>query len=70
MNVSERAVDRAKVVTEHGTSELQEAVKDGTVTLTDAAKIAHEPAIVQNRAVSDVKSGRAETASAAAKPKG
>jgi hypothetical protein len=66
MNVSPRSVDRARAVLEHGTSELQEAVRSGSVSVSDAAKVATQPPGVQNRAVKDVQAGKASTASEAA----
>jgi hypothetical protein len=65
LNVSPRSVDRAKVVTENGTPALQDAVKDGTVSLHDAAKVAAEPPEVQDEAVKQVKDGKVRTAAAA-----
>jgi hypothetical protein len=70
MNVSPRAVDRAKAVTERGTPILQDAVKDGTVSLTDAAKVADELPAIQNQAVEQVRVGNATSASEAAKSNG
>jgi hypothetical protein len=67
MNVSERAVDRARAVADRGTKRLQEAVRDGTLTLTDAAKVASEVPRVQDAAIAAVQAGRAKTASRAAK---
>lgn len=66
VGVSESLIEKAKVVKEQGTPELQQAVKDKTVTVTDAAKVAQQPKPVQNKAVDAVKSGEAKTASAAA----
>jgi hypothetical protein len=66
MNVSPRAVAHAKVVIEQGTPQLQEAVKDRTLSVSDAAQVAREPATVQDQAVSDVRAGKAKTARAAA----
>ena len=65
MKVSPDAVQRAKAVIEHGTPELQAAVLDGTVSVTDAAKVANEATEVQNQAVAKVRAGDAKTAAAA-----
>lgn len=62
MNVSPRTVDRAKVVLEKGSHALQQAVIDDDISVADAADIAGEPVAVQNKAVDDVKNGRAKTA--------
>lgn len=62
LNVSEGAVDRAKKVTDKGTKSLQNAVNDGTLTLSDAAAVAGEPAKVQNEAVKKVRKKRTKTA--------
>ena len=51
LNVSEKAVERAKAVVQHGTEALQHAVEDGTVTVTDAARVAKETPEIQNAAV-------------------
>ncbi len=67
LDVSERNVDRALEVLEHGTPKLQAAVKSGTVSVSDAAEIVDEPAKVQNKAVKDVAQGKAPTAQAAVK---
>lgn len=64
--VSERTVrDASKVLTE-GTEELQEGVRNGTISVSDAAKIVDQPPAKQRAAVKKVKSGKAKTASAAA----
>ncbi len=65
LNVAARTVTNAKKVIEEGTPTLQAAVLDGTVTVTDAAKITAEPPTVQNKAVEDVKTGKAPTATKA-----
>ncbi len=64
-DVPEAAVDRAKTVLAKGTAELQAAVKDETITVSDAAKVATEPPEVQREAVEAVKSGKAKSAKAA-----
>jgi len=66
LNVSERNLKRAKTVLEEGTPTLQAAVSDGTVSVSDAARIVSQPAKVQNRAVKDVQQGKAPTATASA----
>jgi hypothetical protein len=65
LNVSGRSVARAKTVTDEGTPELQAAVIDGTVSLSDAATVAHEPPEIQNHAVDAVRNGQATTATKA-----
>jgi len=69
VGVTEAAAERAKAVVTKGTPELQQAVSDGTVTLSDAASIVSEPPAVQQQAVEDVKVGSATTASQAVKAK-
>ncbi len=71
-DTSEAKVDRAKVIISHGTPELQEAVEEGTISVTDGATVAKESPNVQNDAVDAVKNGKAKTATKAAeqaKPK-
>lgn len=67
--VSEQAVKRAKVVLANGTPALQAAVAADEITVSDAAKVAKQPAKDQDKAVAAVKSGKAKSAAAAAKPK-
>ncbi len=57
---------RAKHIAEDGTPELQAAVTDGTLSVTDAASVASKPPEVQQAAVAAVKAGKAPTARAAA----
>ena len=64
---SEASVDRAKKIIASGTTELQEAVIDGTLSVSDAANVAGEPPKVQNKAVKDVKKGKAKSATNAVK---
>lgn len=64
-NVSVPTVERAKVVLAHGTEELQEAVREGVVTVNDAAAVAKEEPEVQEKAVKAVKEKKAKTAKAA-----
>jgi hypothetical protein len=69
MNVSPRSVQDAKKVIDEGTPALAHAVRNGFVSVSDAAKIVDQPANVQNAAVADVKKGKAKTASGAVKAK-
>jgi hypothetical protein len=62
-DVSKRTMQHANKVVEQGTPKLQQAVKDGTLSATDAAKVAQQPKATQNKAVDAVKSGAARTAS-------
>jgi hypothetical protein len=63
MNVSETAVGRAKVILDKGSPKLKKAVSDGTVSLSDGAKLAAEAAPkLQDRAVDKVAKGKAKTA--------
>ncbi len=64
-DVGVNTVKRAKAVLDHGTPELQEAVKDETITVSDAAKVATEPPDVQREAVEAVKTGKAKSVKAA-----
>jgi ParB-like chromosome segregation protein Spo0J len=66
MNVGVRSVQRARAVLENGTPELQQAVEDGTLTVSDAATLAREERAVQAAAVDAVRTGQAKTASAGA----
>ena len=65
MNVGERSVGDAKKVIANGTPILQEAVADGTLSVSDAAKVSGEPEKVQNEAVKKVRKGKAKTAAKA-----
>jgi hypothetical protein len=65
LNVSERSVRDAVKVQRSGTETLGQAVMDGTVSVSDAAKVATEPPEVQNAAVDAVRRGLANTASEA-----
>ena len=69
VGVSEKSVDQAKAVLAHGSKPLVEAVRDGEVTVSDAAKIVDLPKAEQTAAVKAVASGEAKTVTAAAKPK-
>ncbi len=64
-DTSPSSVDRASRVIANGTPALQAAVADDTLSVSDAARVAGEPAKVQNQAVQDVKDGNARTATAA-----
>lgn len=66
MNVSPKAVKRAKKVDAKGTEAVKQAVDDKTITLTDAAKLAAQPPEVQDAAVDKVRKGKAKTATEAA----
>lgn len=59
--VSERTARDGVTVVQNGTAALQEAVRNGTVKVSDAAKVADKPASVQNRAVDKVRAGKART---------
>lgn len=65
MNVSVDALQRSKTVQDKGSEELKEALADGTVTLSDAAKVAKQPKEKQAKAVAKVKAGEAKTATEA-----
>jgi hypothetical protein len=68
-DTTESKVDRAKKVVANGTPELESAVADDTITVSDAASVADLPDKKQNKAVKEVRSGKAKTVRAAAKPK-
>jgi ParB-like chromosome segregation protein Spo0J len=55
--------EAAKKVVEHGSEFLKQAMDEGTISVTDAAKVAKETPDVQRKAVSAVKKGKARTAS-------
>ena len=55
------SIRRAKAVEEKGVPELKEAVKNETVSLSDAAGIVNEPPAVQKQAVEAVLNGKATT---------
>lgn len=63
--VTEAQVQRGKVVEGQGTPALQAAVLDGTLSVSDAARVATEPPKVQDAAVQAVRDGEARTATAA-----
>jgi len=62
MNVGKQAVYDAEKVADHGTPELQAAVRDGKVAVSAAAAIAKEPPEVQREAVAGGKKGVSEAA--------
>lgn len=62
-DVSRSSVERARSVLENGTPELQKALEEGKVSLTDAARTARATPAQQARAVARVVSGKARTAS-------
>lgn len=66
LNVSHRTASSGKKVAENGTPVLQEAVMDRTVSVSDAAAIADEPAKIQNAAVKNVRKKKSKTVKAAA----
>ena len=68
LNVGENTVERGKTVLAHGTAELQAAVMDRTISVTDAAIVAKEAPDIQNAAVEAVRAGESRTASAATRP--
>ena len=65
LNVSERSVDSARRVRQHGHEALLAAVEAGQVSVSDAAKVADKPRHVQKAVVDAVKNGRAKTAAEA-----
>lgn len=66
LNVSRRSVANAMKVQDAGTPALNRAVRDGTITVDDAAKVAVESPEVQDQALEAVRRGLASTASVAA----
>lgn len=67
--VSKRSVDSAKKVIANGSTELQHAVTNGHVTVSDAASIVDQPKPKQNAAVKAVTNGHAKTVNEAVRPK-
>jgi hypothetical protein len=65
MNVSPSAVKQAAKVEANGVPELKDAVAQGDISVSDAAKASDEPPKVQQAAVKAVKTGKASTATAA-----
>lgn len=64
--ISIDSVQQADKVLESGSKALQEAVRDGDVSVSDAAKVADLPKSDQNAAVKAVQSGEEKTVAAAA----
>ncbi len=67
LQVSERTLTDAVKVDRKGTEELNRAVLDGDIRVSDAAAVADQSPEVQNDAVKKVKAGKAKTARAAVK---
>jgi hypothetical protein len=65
LNVSRRTVANASKILEKGTTELTQAVKEGTISVDDAVKVTSQSPDVQNAAVQAVRDGRTGTASEA-----
>jgi hypothetical protein len=65
LNVSERSVRDAAKVQRDGTAALNQAVVDGTLSVSDAARVASESPGVQDQAVKAVQAGEASTAAEA-----
>lgn len=68
--VSKRSVDSAKKVIANGSTELQHAVTNGHVTVSDAANIVDKPKPKQNAAVAAVVNGKAKTVTEAVREPG
>jgi hypothetical protein len=68
LNVSGRTVQAAKKVTENADASVQQAVVNGEVSVSDAAKIVDLPKKKQRAAVKKVQSGKAKTLAKAAAP--
>lgn len=68
--VSKRSVDSAKKVIANGSSDLQHAVTNGHVTVSDAASIVDQPKPKQNAAVKAVTNGHAKTVNEAIREPG
>lgn len=67
LNVSTKSIDLAQKVISHGAEETQQALRNGTISASDAAKVSEEPIAVQAKAVRAVEAGKAKTAAKAAK---
>lgn len=67
MNVSDKTVKRASVVTQHAEPEVVEAMNSGAVRVSDAAAVARLEPEVQREAVRQVASGESSNLKAAAK---
>src|SRR5262249_35375348 len=57
VGLSRHTYEAAKKVVEQGTPELVGAVNDGTLSVSDAARVADQPTKVQNKAIDAVRSG-------------
>lgn len=66
MGVSRESVKRAAKVIEQGSKPLVEAVRNGDVTIRDAAKVVKLPKTEQNKAVKEVLNGHSPTVAKAA----
>lgn len=66
-HIDRKTLAAAEKVVESGTPALQEAVRDGEVSVSDAAKIVEEPAKVQNAAVKAVRTKESKTVTKAVK---
>lgn len=66
MKVSRSSVKRASKVTKDGTEKVKRAVRQGKVTVSDAAKIINKSAAAQDEMVAKVESGEAKTLAQAA----
>jgi len=64
LGISGKSIDAAEAVTEHGVPELQEAVRQGKVAVTPAAKVSKLPPDQQREAVAKGKRGVAEAVKA------
>lgn len=65
LNVSKRSTQDARDVLEKGSTVLQDAVKAGDVSVSDAAKIVDQPKAEQRAAVKAVEQGKSPTVAAA-----
>jgi hypothetical protein len=63
--VDKKTMRDAAVVNHRADDEVKQAVKDGDVSVSDAAKIVHQPKAKQQEAVKQVKAGNARTLQAA-----
>lgn len=64
--ISGKTFDAMKKIDNRGTDALKAAVDARIISISDAARVASQPANVQDKAVADVRQGVARTASAAA----
>jgi hypothetical protein len=63
-DVPESKVRRGKAIVANGTANLQSAVADGTVTISDAAAIANEEPEIQDAAIEALESGKVKSVKA------